>query len=315
MVNTFALSTPVEGKPLTEWRSIAVELLGAQTRFVQGERWRHRVIECGDDSGVPLILLHGIGGSAEAFARNLRNLAEHGFRAFAADLLHHGFTDKEPYSDEDRIDLQVDALADLVGALGLDRVNIEGESLGAVIAFEFGMRYPEMCGKLVLNTGFGLVALRKTDFVTNTEGKDLARLKELSTKTITEPTFDTVRERMEWLMATPDRVTSELVDLRLRLYSFPEVRASMERIYFIGRDWTPPVPRWTEEDVQHLEPETLVFWTDHNPAQGPDYGEYVAGLVPGQRFYLMRDCGHWPQWEKPEEHDQVLIEFILGPQS
>jgi pimeloyl-ACP methyl ester carboxylesterase len=26
----------------------------------------------------------------------------------------------------------------------------------------------------------------------------------------------------------------------------------------------------------------------------------------------MADAAHWPQWEKPEEHDQVLIEFING---
>ena len=26
----------------------------------------------------------------------------------------------------------------------------------------------------------------------------------------------------------------------------------------------------------------------------------------------MADAAHWPQWEKPEEHDQVLIDFIKG---
>ena len=60
------------------------------------------------------------------------------------------------------------------------------------------------------------------------------------------------------------------------------------------------------------EPETLVFWTEHNPGQGPDYGEYVAGLIPGAKYYNMLDAAHWPQWEKPEEHDQVLIDFIKG---
>ena len=65
-------------------------------------------------------------------------------------------------------------------------------------------------------------------------------------------------------------------------------------------------------DVQTFKPEALVFWTEHNPGQAPDYGEYVAGLIPGASFYNMLDAAHWPQWEKPEEHDQVLIEFIKG---
>jgi len=72
----FELSRQVTCKPLTEWNSIAVELLGTQTRMVQGTRWRHRVIEAGT-GGEPLILLHGIGGHAETYARNLRTPIDH----------------------------------------------------------------------------------------------------------------------------------------------------------------------------------------------------------------------------------------------
>src|SRR4051812_31623413 len=113
VVEVLELSKQVSCKPRDEWQSIAVELLGTQTRMVQGERWRHRVIECGD-GGEPLILIHGIGGHAETFARNLHNLAEHGFHVYAIDALYHGLTDKEPYDDDKRTDYQVDALADLV---------------------------------------------------------------------------------------------------------------------------------------------------------------------------------------------------------
>ena len=116
---------------------------------------------------------------------------------------------------------------------------------------------------------------------------------------------------MEWLVASPERMTDEMVEIRLRLYSFPEIYESMQRVYRIGRPWTRKL-RFTEDDVQTFKPESLVFWTEHNPGQAPDYGEYVAGLIPGASFYNMLDVAHWPQWEKPEEHDQVLIEFIKG---
>src|SRR2546423_13990281 len=308
MPEELILSHGVNAKPLGEWKSIAVELLGTQTRFVQGERWRHRVIE-GGTTGEPLILIHGIGGHAEAFARNVNNLAAHGFHVFAIDLLHHGYSDKQPYSDESRIDLQTEALVDLMRALKLEWAHIEGESLGAYIAFELGMRYPQMCGKLILNTGFGLVRLRKTDFENTADGAHLKELKELSIKSVMEPTFDVVRRRMEWLMATPDRVTDELVELRLRLYSDPEIHESMKNIYFIGKEWSTAL-KWEEEDVQKFQHETLVFWTEHNPQQGVDYAQYVADLLPDAKLYIMRDAGHWPQWEKPEEHDQVLVEFL-----
>lgn len=304
-MRTLELSTPISARPLHEWPSVAVELLGTQTRFVQGEQWRHRVIECGE--GEPLILIHGIGGHAETYARNLHNLAAHGFHVYAIDALYHGFTDKEPYSDEQRWDLQVDALADLIGGLGLDRAHIEGESMGAMIAFDFGMRYPQLCGKLILNTGFGLVNLKRTDFRTQPGGGK--ELEELSVRSVVSPTFDTVRRRMQWLVASPERMTDEMVHIRLRLYSFPDIYRSMQNVYWIGRPWGLE-PRWEEADLAKFQPEVLVFWTENNPGQGPDYGEYVASLLPDAWFYNMADAAHWPQWEKPEEHDQVLIDFI-----
>lgn len=308
MVEVLKLSKKVECKPLDEWQSVGVELLGTQTRLVQGERWRHRVIECGE-SGEPLILIHGIGGHAETYCRNLRNLANNGFHVYAIDALYHGFTDKEPYDDEKRGEYQVDALADLIKALGHEWAHIEGESMGAMITFEFGMRYPEMCGKLIMNTGFGRVKLRKTDFKEQPGGGNA--LQELSVKSVVEPNFETVRKRMEWLVASPERMTDEMVDIRLRLYSFPEIYKSMQNVYFIGKQWKWTL-KWDEEDVQKFQPAALIFWTENNPGQGPDYGEYLAGLIPGAKFYNMADAAHWPQWEKPEEHDQVLIDFIKG---
>ena len=181
--------------------------------------------------------------------------------------------------------------------------------MGGAITFEFGMRHPELAGKLIMNTGFGPVDLKKTDFKQNPGGG--STLQELSQQSVVSPTFENVRKRMEWLVASPERMTDEMVQIRLRLYSFPEIYESMQRVYRIGRPWTRKL-RFTEDDVATFKPEALVFWTEHNPGQAPDYGEYVANLIPGAAFYNMADTAHWPQWEKPEEHDQVLIEFIKG---
>lgn len=302
------LSKPVVAKPLEEWRSLAVELLGTQTRIVQGERWTHRVIECGS-GGEPLLLIHGIGGHAETYARNMHNLADAGFHVYAIDALFHGFSAKDGWDEERWIEIQADGVADLIRALGHDFAHIEGESMGGAITFEFGMRHPDLAGKLIMNTGFGRVNLKKTDFVEAPGGG--STLQELSQQSVVSPTFETVRKRMEWLVAEPSRMTNEMVDLRLRLYSFSDIYESMQRVYRIGRPWSRTLV-YEEEDCQKFQPEALLFWTEHNPGQGPDYGEYCASLIPGAKFYCMADAAHWPQWEKPEEHDQVLIDFIRG---
>ncbi|MBR8640485.1 alpha/beta hydrolase [Streptomyces tuirus] len=308
MTELFHLSRPVQCKPADQWPSVVVELLGTQTRFVQGSRWRHRVIEAGDDSGEPLILIHGVGGHAESFTRNLHNLARQGFHVYSVDALYHGLTDKEPYDDDQRYVYQVEALVDLIDALGHDTVHVEGESMGATIAFHFGLSHPDRARKIVLNTGFGHVKLRKTDF--EPVKGDLGELARLSREVVLDPNPAAMRKRLEWVVAHPESMTDDMVAIRLALYRNPEINASMRRVFRIDKDWKWELP-YTEEDLQGYKPETLVLWTEHNPGDGPDYGEYIAGVLPGGKFYCVADAGHWPQWEKPEEHDAVLTEFLL----
>ena len=312
VANTLKLSKEIKPRPLNEWPSVATELLGTQTKIIQGKRYRHRVIECGD-KGEPLILIHGVGGHAETYSRNWHNLANNGFHVYAIDALYHGFSSHLPYIDEDRTGQQAEALVDLLDALGLPYAHVEGESMGGAIAMEFGMQFPDRAGKLIMNTGVGAVNWKKTDFPENPGGGDT--LAELSRASILTPTFETVRKRMEWLVAEPSRMTDEMVDIRLRLYSFPDVYESIKRVYRVAddspKDWSRE-PKYQEEDLQNFKPDGLVFWTEKNPGQGPAFGEYAASKIRGAKYYCVDDAAHWPQWEKPEEHDQVLIDFILG---
>ena len=310
MTSTLSISQ-FNARPLSEWGSVAVELLGTQTRIVQGKEFYHRVIECGTQ-GEPLILIHGIGGHAETYARSLHNLANNGFHVYAIDALYHGFSSKGPRVDN-RTEKQADALADLIEALGYKWAHVEGESMGGSIAFVFGMKYPQMSGKLILNTGVGPLELKKDDFPQNPGGG--TTLQELSQRSLLEPTFENVRARMEWLVAEPSRMTDEMVRIRMQLYSFPEVYDSIKWIYRLGQQWSAATAQqrtYTEEEIQEFKPQSLIFWTEKNPGQGPAFGEYVSNVIPGAKFYNMLDAAHWPQWEKPEEHDQVLIDFIKG---
>ena len=308
MVASLELTRPVQAKPLSEWQSVAVELLGTQTRIVQGKDYYHRVIECGT-TGDPLILIHGIGGHAETYARNLHNLAKH-FHVYAIDALYHGFSQKEPWDNARWTEVQADAVADLIKALGYSWAHIEGESMGGLIVWEFGLRHPEMAGKLIMNTGLPNVNTKRKDFVENPGGGPA--LMELSQRSLLQPSFDTVKERMQWLVADPARMTDEMVNIRIRLYSFPEVFESMKRVYRIGGSWEGLMKSYEEDELKVFKPDPLVFWTQNNPGQGPDSAEYIANLIPGAKFYNMQDAAHWPQWEKPEEHDQVLLDFIKG---
>jgi pimeloyl-ACP methyl ester carboxylesterase len=36
----------------------------------------------------------------------------------------------------------------------------------------------------------------------------------------------------------------------------------------------------------------------------------LAELIPGSRLIMIEKCGHFPMLEKPEEFDNLLIEFL-----
>ena len=284
------------------WSSLWVGLLGATVRVVAGARYRTRVIEAG--SGDPLILVHGVGGSAEMFGRNIMSLARD-FHVYAIDALYHGYSTLEPYDAEHRVERQAEAVVDFMDALGLAWAHIEGESMGAGMAFHIGLHYPERCGKLVLSSGSYYVNFKR-EFPDMPEGN---LLMPLCRDSVANFSRETVRRRMEYLVASPDHLTEELIEVQYRMYAVPEIRESMARVYGISAP-RPRLMHYEEEVAATLKPPVLVLWTDQNRGAGPEVGEYLASVIPGAQYRLIADAAHWPQWEQPEQHDEAVRAFL-----
>ena len=289
-------------------RTIWVDLLGSQTHHL-GRKYSTRVIDAG--SGEALLMLHGIGGHAEAYSRNVVRLGGNGFRAMAIDFLWHGYSAKPEYVEGQDIHAYVEQVIDLLDAEGIERAHIEGESLGGWVGLWLALEHPERVGKLILNTTAGIKWEEGSVATKPHEGREA--LAQRSLQAIEDPNRETIRKRLEWLMATPDRVTDELVELRYSLYSDPQIRDSLRKVFsnaFGGGS----VPRRMvpEARLAEISVPTLVFWSDQNPGAGPDVGRKIASMIPDAQFYCMDDAAHWPQWEHPEEHDRVITEFLSG---
>lgn len=284
--------------------TIWTELLGSQTQLL-GDRYRSRVIESG--AGEALVLLHGVGGHAEAYARNVVRLGER-YRAMAVDLLWHGFSAKPEFS-HDAVGSYVDQVLDLLDAEGIERAHIEGESLGGWVALTLALEHPDRVGKLVLNTTAGVALKPGTVDERPAEGREALRARSLAA--IDDPTPETIRHRLEWLMRTPDRVTDELVDIRTRIYADPTTNSALRTVFQNSFGFgSGPNRRITEDRLAEVKVPTLVLWSGHNPGSGPDVGRRIAELTPGAAFHCIEDAAHWPQWERPEEHDRVVLDFL-----
>jgi len=97
--------------------------------------------------GEPLLLLHGGLGSTDMFAPILPRLSENR-TVIGVDLQGHGRTalGDRPFTLEA---IGAD-MADIVKALGYDKVDVMGYSLGGGVAFRMAVRHPETVRRLVL---------------------------------------------------------------------------------------------------------------------------------------------------------------------
>lgn len=259
-----------------------------------------RCLEAGLDNSDALLFLHGTGGHFEAYMRNIKPHAEH-FHVYAIDMIGHGYTGKPPFDYD--IDAHITHLLNFCDAIGCERINISGESLGGWIAMRLAARHPDRVGKMVLNTPGGRTF--------NIEANQ--RIYDLSMKAVREPSRENVRKRLEWLMHDAADVSDDLVESRYRIYCQPGFAEAMERICCI---LVPPERRRemmvTDAELQAIQAPSCVIWTGHDPQGAVEIGEKIAALIPDSRYHVMDDCGHWPQWEDAETFNRLSLDFLTS---
>jgi pimeloyl-ACP methyl ester carboxylesterase len=97
--------------------------------------------------GDPLVLLHGGFGSVEMFGPNVAALAA-GRQVIGVDLQSHG---RSPAVDRPmRFETMADDIAALIGALGLEKADVMGFSLGGGVALRTAIQHPDVVNRLVL---------------------------------------------------------------------------------------------------------------------------------------------------------------------
>jgi pimeloyl-ACP methyl ester carboxylesterase len=283
--------------------SLYLDLLGCQVYVHQGKKYSTRVIEAG--AGPVLIMMHGGGGHAEAYARNMARLARR-YRVMAVDFIWHGLSSKPPFREGNWLKQFTEQILDLMDSMGIRKASFEGESLGGWVAMDLGIHHPERVDKLILNTAWG----GKFDpkHVEEAHG-DLAALRKTSMDALEHPDRAKFRKRMEWLMAA-DKVTDEIVEVRYHLWSRPDTNRALKDYY--ERLFDPSCENYLfdEEMMRKITSPTLVLWTDKNPLHGVDAARRLQQLIKSSELHIIKNAAHWPQWEQPEEHDEVVLKFL-----
>ncbi|QZA07141.1 alpha/beta hydrolase [Mycolicibacter heraklionensis] len=285
---------------MPEFESVWSDLQGVafEQGYLDASGVRTRYLRAGDPAKPVLVLLHGSGGHAEAYVRNLAAHAEH-FWTWSVDMLGHGYTDKPGHPLE--IGHYVAHLMDVLDAIGAQTASISGESLGGWVAARAAIDHPDRVGRLVLNTAGGSQA----------DPEVMKRIITLSMAAVENPSWETVQARIKWLMADKTKDYDDIVASRQRIYRLPGFVDAMRDIMALQDPQIRARNLLGPADYGKITAPTLVVWTSDDPTADVEEGKRIASMIPGSRFELMPGCGHWPQYEDPETFNRLHLEFLL----
>jgi len=97
--------------------------------------------------GEPLVVIHGGGGDARTWRRNIAELAKN-YTVYAPDL--PGYGGSQPLDGAYYIPELVEFVDKFARSLGLEKFNLVGHSLGGGIALNYALKSPHKIKKLVL---------------------------------------------------------------------------------------------------------------------------------------------------------------------
>lgn len=286
--------------------SLWLDFMGSEIRYVKTSFGTLRIAEAGKGNPEALFMMHGIGGHLEAYAKNIVPLAAK-YHVIAFDFIGHGLSEKRE-DIEYLPSTYANVLADLMNVMGIRSAHITGESLGGWVAGMFACLYPDRVKRLVLNTAAGI------PIVSENGRKQMQDLDELNKRNVGKPpSVETVTMRMQWLMHPSNwhLLNDELIGSRLAIYQRPDFQKTAPKVFGLVKMHDELIERGETMKPEAIQCETLYLWTNDNPVHDVPAAEAACARTPkGQLFVMKAQAAHWPQYEAPEEFNDVMLKFL-----
>jgi pimeloyl-ACP methyl ester carboxylesterase len=270
-------------------------------RTVHGYRRAFRVA----GSGPALVLVHGIGDSSATWESIIPALARHHL-VIAPDLLGHG------HSDKPRADYSVAAYAngvrDLLGVLGINRATLVGHSLGGGVAMQFAYQFPDRTERLVLIGSGGAGPEVNPVLRAMTLPGATALLHTLRLPTMRRQ----VGAAVELMRVLGTDLGRDAPDMLRVVDALPDAtaRAAFIRTLRAVVDWRGQVVTMLDRCYLTRGMPTLLIWGAKDAIVPVAHGRRAHEAMPGSRFEIFPDAGHFPFHTDPARFVALLEEFL-----
>ena len=254
----------------------------------------------GPDSGEAVVLVHGFSVPYFIFDPTFSFLVNSGFRVLRYDLFGRGFSDR-PHVKYN-MDLFVGQLKELLDALDLKQVNLIGLSMGGAIASAFTVRFPKRVHRLVMMDSIGT---RPAPFSWIYKAAMLPGLSELILGMV-------CADRMVQSMASGffnpkhDKMFQDQCRVQIQYHGFKRALLSTLRNKTV--DGIPEV----YQRLGKLDVRVLLLWGRNDQTLPLEQSRDILSAVPHAEFHVIEDCGHIPQYEKPDEVNPIIQQFLTS---
>jgi pimeloyl-ACP methyl ester carboxylesterase len=230
---------------------------------------------------IPLVLIHGAGGSYLYWPPAIRHLA--GEDVLAIDLPGHGTSAGE---GKETIDAYVSDVIGFMDNLSITRAVITGHSMGSAIAMRMSLVYPERVkGLILIGSGAKLSVHPKLIQYCGSEN--------------TYP--DAVSLVMEWAFdSQTDRRLVELAGERMAEMSPHVLHAD-----FIACDAFD-----VRNQVGEIEQPTLVISCENDQMTPVRFSQFLAENLINSRLEVVPKAGHMVMLEQPETVANLIEGFL-----
>jgi len=273
-------------RPLTldAWFSrVALSLVGFEKHGIQTARGEITYFEGGD--GPTLVLLHGAGDQAGAWARIVQPL-QTTHRLVIPDLAGHG--DSDPAEGPLGIDVVLaSAEAVLDDCCGEEPVTLVGNSMGAWVAMLYARDHPDRVSRIIALNG-GAIEEKEPQvnlFPTNREE---------------------ARRTMEGLMGTsagliPDHVLDDVVR-HARTGPAARLAATAESMR----------PYLLDDRLHEVTTPVNLVWGDADGLLTLAYAQRLLDGLPAAQMTVLVDCGHVPHRECPNDVVETFQKILAS---
>jgi len=268
---------------LPHWKRNELTVNGAKLHFYR----------TGDGSKPPLVLAHGFSDDGLCWQMTAAEL-EAKYDVILPDARGHGFSERVRKGEP--VDMSAD-LAGIIQDLGLERPIVGGHSMGALVAFQLGVRYPQLVRALFLEDPPWWLPDEAEDRPTDADDEHpMAEfMRHITTHSMRELVAECRSEHPTW----PEMVVLNWCSAKKRLD--PDILSILQ---IEGDDW--------QETVENIACPTLVFTADADKGGivTPGVEARVKELNSRMTFVHIAGVGHHIRFGNYPAYMEALRAFL-----